>query len=292
MLKVECKLDRSKIRIVENILYEISPTNWVIITNRNTKESKLQGSFIDKNVATEEINKLQNLLGENLPISSETNLEDDWKEAYKLHFKPWHYKNFKFFPSWEKEISDVEISNLIISIDPGMAFGTGTHETTRLCLEFLIDQYSFQREVSPNSSLIDIGCGSGILAITAAKLGFKKILGIDNDYDAIENALLNSKKNCLSDSITFKQIELAKVTNSHYQCVIANIQADVLLLNSSVIINLLRYQNSSLILSGILNYEVEHVIKAYQKDLTSHGLNCKVVEKSLGEWSALLFLIN
>jgi ribosomal protein L11 methyltransferase len=292
MLKVECKLDRSKIRIVENILYEISPTNWVIITNRNTKESKLQGSFIDKNVATEEINKLQNLLGENLPISSETNLEDDWKEAYKLHFKPWHYKNFKFVPSWEKEISDVESSNLIISIDPGMAFGTGTHETTRLCLEFLIDQYSFQREVSPKSSLIDIGCGSGILAITAAKLGFKKILGIDNDYDAIENALLNSKKNCLSDSITFKQIELAKVTNSHYQCVIANIQADVLLLNSSVIINLLRYQNSSLILSGILNYEVEHVIKAYQKDLTSHGLNCKVVEKSLGEWSALLFLIN
>jgi len=292
MLKVECKLDRSKIRIVENILYEISPTNWVIITNRNTKESKLQGSFIDKNVATEEINKLQNLLGENLPISSETNLEDDWKEAYKLHFKPWHYKNFKFVPSWEKEISDVESSNLIISIDPGMAFGTGTHETTRLCLEFLIDQYSFQREVSPNSSLIDIGCGSGILAITAAKLGFKKILGIDNDYDAIENALLNSKKNCLSDSITFKQIELAKVTNSHYQCVIANIQADVLLLNSSVIINLLRYQNSSLILSGILNYEVAHVIKAYQKDLTSHGLNCKVVEKSLGEWSALLFLIN
>lgn len=290
MLKVECKLDRSKIRIVENILYEISPTNWVIITNRNTKESKLQGSFIDKNVATEEINKLQNLLGENLPISSETNLEDDWKEAYKLHFKPWHYKNFKFVPSWEKEISDVESSNLIISIDPGMAFGTGTHETTRLCLEFLIDQYSFQREVSPKSSLIDIGCGSGILAITAAKLGFKKILGIDNDYDAIENALLNSKKNCLSDSITFKQIELAKVTNSHYQCVIANIQADVLLLNSSVIINLLRYQNSSLILSGILNYEVEHVIKAYQKDLTSHGLNCKVVEKSLGEWSALLFL--
>ena len=292
MLKVECKLDRSKIRIVENILYEISPTNWVIITNRNTKESKLQGSFIDKNVATEEINKLQNLLGENLPIFSEANLEDDWKEAYKLHFKPWHYKNFKFVPSWEKEISDVESSNLIISIDPGMAFGTGTHETTRLCLEFLIDQYSFQREVSPNSSLIDIGCGSGILAITAAKLGFKKILGIDNDYDAIENALLNSKKNCLSDSITFKQIELAKVTNSHYQCVIANIQADVLLLNSSVIINLLRYQNSSLILSGILNYEVEHVIKAYQKDLTSHGLNCKVVEKSLGEWSALLFLIN
>ena len=98
MLKVECKLDRSKIRIVENILYEISPTNWVIITNRNTKESKLQGNFIDKNVATVEINKLQNLLGENLPISSETNLEDDWKEAYKLHFKPWHYKDFKFVP--------------------------------------------------------------------------------------------------------------------------------------------------------------------------------------------------
>lgn len=292
MLKVECKLDRLKIRIVENILYEISATNWVIITNRNTKESKLQGNFIDSNLATEEINKLQNLLGENLPIFNETHLEDDWMEAYKLHFKPWHYKNFKFVPSWEKEISNFENSNLIISIDPGMAFGTGTHETTRLCLEFLIDQYSSPQEISPNLSLIDIGCGSGILAITAAKLGFKKILGIDNDSDAVENALLNAKKNSLFDSISFKQIELAKVTNSHYQCVIANIQADVLLLNSSVIINLLCNQNSSLILSGILNYEVAHVIKAYQKDLTTHGLNCKVVEKSLGEWSALLFLIN
>ena len=108
MLKVECNLDRSKIRIVEHILYEISPTNWVIITNRNTKKSKLQGNFIDKNVATEEINKLQNLLGENLLFSNETNLEDDWKEAYKLHFKPWQYKNFKFVPSWEKEKSDDE----------------------------------------------------------------------------------------------------------------------------------------------------------------------------------------
>lgn len=291
MLKVECNLDRSKIRIVEHILYEISPTNWVIITNRNTKKSKLQGNFIDKNVATEEINKLQNLLGENLLFSNETNLEDDWKEAYKLHFKPWQYKNFKFVPSWEKEKSDDESGKLIVSIDPGMAFGTGTHETTRLCLEFLIDQYSLINEINSNLSLVDIGCGSGILAITAAKLGFKNILGIDNDSDAIENAFLNSKKNNLSDTIVFKQVELAKITNSHYQCVIANIQADVLLLNSSVLINLLRNQKSSLILSGILNYEVEHVIKAYQKDLNTYGLKCKIVEKSLGEWSALLFSI-
>jgi ribosomal protein L11 methyltransferase len=291
MLKVECNLDRSKIRIVEHILYEISPTNWVIITNRNTKKSKLQGNFIDKNVADEEINKLQNLLGENLLFSNETNLEDDWKEAYKLHFKPWQYKNFKFVPSWEKEKSDDESGKLIVSIDPGMAFGTGTHETTRLCLEFLIDQYSLTNEINSNLSLVDIGCGSGILAITAAKLGFKNILGIDNDSDAIENAFLNSKKNNLSDTIVFKQVELAKITNSHYQCVIANIQADVLLLNSSVLINLLRNQKSSLILSGILNYEVEDVIKAYQKDLNTYGLKCKIVEKSLGEWSALLFSI-
>jgi ribosomal protein L11 methyltransferase len=291
MLKVECNLNRSKIRIVEHILYEISPTNWVIITNRNTKKSKLQGNFIDKNIATEEINKLQNLLGENLLFSNETNLEDDWKEAYKLHFKPWQYKNFKFVPSWEEEKSDDESGKLIVSIDPGMAFGTGTHETTRLCLEFLIDQYSLTNEINSNLSLIDIGCGSGILAITAAKLGFKNILGIDNDSVAIENAFLNSKKNNLSDTIVFKQVELAKITNSHYQCVIANIQADVLLLNSSVLINLLRNQKSSLILSGILNYEVEDVIKAYQKDLNTHGLKCKVVEKSLGEWSALLFSI-
>ena len=291
MLKVECNLNRSKIRIVEHILYEILPTNWVIITNRNTKKSKLQGNFIDKNVAAEEINKLQNLLGENLLFSNETNLEDDWKEAYKLHFKPWQYKNFKFVPSWEKEKSNDESGKLIVSIDPGMAFGTGTHETTRLCLEFLIDQYSLANEISSNLSMIDIGCGSGILAITAAKLGFKNIMGIDNDSDAIENAFLNSKKNNLSDTIVFKQVELAKITKSHYQCVIANIQADVLLLNSSVLINLLRNQKSSLILSGILNYEVEHVIKAYQKDLNTHGLKCKIVEKSLGEWSTLLFSI-
>ena len=136
MLKVECDLDRSKIRIVEHILYEISPTNWVIITNRNTKKSKLQGNFIDKNVAAEEINKLQNLLGENLLFSNERNLEDDWKEAYKLHFKPWQYKNFKFVPSGKKKTLMMKVASLSFLSTREWLLELVLNETTRLCLEF------------------------------------------------------------------------------------------------------------------------------------------------------------
>ena len=136
------------------------------------------------------------------------------ERGLQTSFSSLELQKFHFVPTWEKENSDDESGSLSIYIDPGMAFGTGTHETTRLCLEFLIDQYSLTNEINSNLSLIDIGCGSGILAITAAKLGFKNIMGIDNDSDAIENAFLNSKKNNLSDTIVFKQVELAKITKS------------------------------------------------------------------------------
>ena len=115
--------------------------------------------------------------------------DEDWSRTWKEHFKPLRVgRRFLVSPTWEKVHCDPE--RLIIRIDPGRAFGTGHHESTRLCLEWL----ESCRELDPGSarmSLLDLGTGSGILAIGAALLGFAEVVGIDNDPEAVEVAKEN-----------------------------------------------------------------------------------------------------
>ena len=124
--------------------------------------------------------------------------DEDWSQTWKAHFKPLRVgRRFLVSPTWELVPSGPE--RLVIRIDPGRAFGTGHHETTRLCLEWLED---CPRELDFNSaplSLLDVGTGSGILAIGAALLGFQSVVGIDNDPEAIEVAEENIVLNGLSD---------------------------------------------------------------------------------------------
>ena len=195
-----------------------------------------------------------------------------------------------FVPFWEKEGLRLKDGEQAIFIDPAMAFGTGTHETTRLCLQFLIDYFSNNN--NPVGSLIDIGCGSGILAITAKLLGFSKVHGIDNDRDAIENSLLNAKNNGLESKIVFQKEDLNSLTLYTYGCVVANIQSDILLEYSDKIINSVDKTSGILILSGILNYEIEDVTKHFQKLLNERKLKFSLNKDEKGEWAAILINFN
>jgi len=291
MIKASCNLLPKRVREIENVLFEMSPTNWVIITNRNTKASTLEGTFDDETSAYEQIEFLNKAFGETFKFSIEKEFKSGWKEAYKHHFQAWNYKMFHFVPTWERQTTQITTGSKAIYIDPGMAFGTGTHETTRLCIELLIDNYLTKQPNRKKENLIDIGCGSGILAITAAKLGFEEILAVDNDINAIENAKLNSKFNVVSNCISFKECDIKDVSHNQYQCVISNIQADVLLLNASLMIDMMKTKECCLILSGILDYETAHVIKAYKKLFDEKSIDFDLQEKNLGEWSALSFQI-
>ena len=288
MLKIKVKLNKKFILEAENILFEIAPSNWMLFSNRKTKELVLEGIFANKEEADREIIKFQEKFSGNLQDASITDVDNGWLNAYKFHFKPWNYKGFTFMPEWERSSSISIGEDINIFIDPGMAFGTGTHETTRLCVESLIDNYGKQSSSIGAYNFLDIGCGSGILSILAHYLGFNEVHGIDNDENAIQNSLYNSSLNLNCSKIKFEKLCVHSLGKSTYNCVVANIQSDVLINNASKLISLLK-TNGILILSGILNYEAEDVSKAFDKVLDSCNFASKQTIYAKNEWCAILY---
>ena len=148
--------------------------------------------------------------------------EKDWSEYWKQFYKPFRMgERLVVKPSWETY--EAQPDDLVMELDPGMAFGTGTHETTALCVE-MIEQYA------AGGSFLDIGAGSGILSIAAAKLGVAPVTAVDIDPMAVEVARENVRRNGLSDTISVIQGDLTQGLDKVYDMAAANILADVILL--------------------------------------------------------------
>ena len=199
----------------------------------------------------------------------------DWLAEWKKHWRPVRTGRFLVAPEWE-ELADRDQDSIIIRIDPNMAFGTGTHETTRLCLK-AIDEF-FDAEMS----FLDVGTGTGILAIAAAKKSndFQgKMLAIDIDPDSVDIAHENAKRNDVHDKIEFRCDALRNDTPS-FDFVCANLTLDVIL---PLLSQLLEKSKKILVLSGILA-EQERPLTA---ELTDLGIQNVAVERD-GEWIAAL----
>ena len=148
--------------------------------------------------------------------------EEDWTESWKKAFKPFRLgAHMVIKPSWETV--ETVPGDHVIEIDPGMAFGTGTHETTGMCVE-LVEKY-----VKPGDTAIDIGTGTGILAIAAAHMGAKRVLATDLDAVAVRVAAENVKINGFEQTIDVRCGDLLEVVDSRADVVIANIIADVII---------------------------------------------------------------
>jgi ribosomal protein L11 methyltransferase len=179
--------------------------------------------------------------------------ETDWNQEWKKHFKPFPVgKNFLIKPSWEEIDEDTE--RKIIEIDPGMAFGTGTHATTLMCLEAL------ENYLKEDDLVYDIGTGSGILAIAAGKLGANSI-GIDIDEDSVRTAKDNVKLNKCVDSIKIIKGNLLNKAMDKADIIISNIIADAII-NMSGNLNKFLKDSGIFIASGILENKKEEVIQA------------------------------
>lgn len=153
----------------------------------------------------------------------ETVVDDEvWKDKWKKFFKPSKITDTLVVkPTWEEyEKADGE---KVIEIDPGMAFGTGTHETTSLCMKLL------EKYLKENQSVMDVGCGSGILAIAAALLGSKDILGIEIDPDAVRTAIENVELNGVNDVVTVKEGDLTKNVDKVVDLIVANLMAPLVI---------------------------------------------------------------
>ncbi len=148
--------------------------------------------------------------------------DTDWAEAWKANYRPFPIgRRFWIEPSWERQ-PPPEADRLVLTLDPGMAFGTGLHETTQLCLEAL------ERFLEPGMRVLDLGTGSGILALAAARLGGMSICGIDNDPVAVEAARTNAALNDLTGAIDWRAGTVADADEGSYDLVLVNILAAVI----------------------------------------------------------------
>lgn len=207
--------------------------------------------------------------------------DQNWMEAWKARYQPIPIgRKLVIVPAW---MESPEPQRVPIKIDPGMAFGTGTHPTTQLCLEFL-------EECLPEDCplVMDVGCGSGILAIAALKLGAKSALGVDID----EASIVNSRENALNngvDSEAFRlglgsvaEIRAGQFGDTSAPLVLANILGPVLIRLFEAGLAELVASGGTLILSGILEHLADDVAAAARK----HGL-ALIEKKQMGDWVAL-----
>lgn len=214
---------------------------------------------------------VQQQLSKLLGVSSIQNarfevLEDkDWQEAWKAHFKPMQFGvKLWICPSW-CEIPQPSAINVLL--DPGMAFGTGTHPTTALCLDWLASH------LPTDATVIDYGCGSGILGIAAAKLGAKAVHCIDIDPQALSSTKENAKKNNISEEQLFTYLP-EEAPEIQADIMIANILANPLIDLSSSIANLTK-SNGTIILSGLLDDQADMIIECYQEWFSNFEITTK-----------------
>jgi len=260
-------------------VYELNPDDYpeegVII-----KAYLPVNSFLGETV--EEIKQaINNLLlydidiGKNKITISEVN-EEEWATAWKKYYNPVKIsEKFTIVPTWEV-YEPVSSDELIIELDPGMAFGTGTHPTTVMCIQAL------EKYVKPGDMVIDVGTGSGILSIAAAMLGAKSVRALDLDPVAVDSAKLNVKLNKVQHIVTVSQNNLLDYIDERANIIVANILAEIILRFVDDAYRLLE-KDGYFIASGIIQAKKQEV----KDGLTAAGF---VIEETLvmEDWVAFI----
>lgn len=187
-------------------------------------------------------------------ISTDCCKEEDWLNNWKQYFHPIEVgEKILIRPTWRDDYEPN--GRVVLNLDPGIAFGTGTHETTRLCLEAL------ERYVTTDTKILDVGCGSGILAVAALLLGAESAVGVDIDEMAVKTAKENAELNGVGDKIKVIHGNLTDKVSGKYNVVAANIVADAIILLSEDIKSFMS-DNAVYIMSGIIDSRADDVRSA------------------------------
>lgn len=212
------------------------------------------------------VKNIETLIGQKLNYKVEILEDEDWVRKTQSQFNPIKVSdNLYIVPSWHKSPDNAAIT---ITLDPGLAFGTGSHPTTFMCLEWLA------HNTQNAKNLLDYGCGSGILAITAKKLGILDVYGIDIDPLAIESSLNNAKQNQVSVEFCLPD----KMPTQKFDIVVANILSNPLRMLAPAIAN---HTQDKLILSGILDEQASELSEIYSQWFTVR------VAKVMDGWALL-----
>ncbi len=184
-------------------------------------------------------------------------VEEDWINNWKQYFKPIPVgEKLLIRPTWE-EVEDSG-GRTVLDLDPGLAFGTGTHETTRLCMELL------EKYVQPGMDVLDVGCGSGILSVAALLLGAQKAVGVDIDELAVKTADENAAINHVAERFTGICGNLTDKVTGKYDIVVANIVADVIIMLTKDVEQFMK-PDTVYLMSGIIDTREQDVLAAVEQ---------------------------
>ena len=266
---------------------EQGPLTWdfadINVLEHKGKVAVVKGYFAEEDNINEvlafvndKLNELREMgidLGE-AKVEHEEMFEQDWANTWKKYYKPSKVgEKIVVKPIWEEY--EAKNDELIVNLDPGMAFGTGTHETTRMCIQAL------ERYVTANTTVFDVGCGSGILAIAAAKLGAEKAIGVDLDPVAVESSIENVKYNDLNN-IEILYGNLVEVIEGKADVVVANILAEIICILTDDVKRVLK-DGGVFITSGIIHDRVDMVCEKLE------ATGFEVIEKNRdGEWNCIV----
>lgn len=266
-----------------DILPELNTEDKTALVSFYLEEDENIQNTLDKiHAGLKELSAFTDIGAGNIEIS-ETE-DTDWINNWKAYFKPFRIdETIVIKPTWEK-LDEVKATDLIIEIDPGTAFGTGSHETTKLCI------LGIKKYIKPGIRLLDVGCGSGILSIIGAKLGAAEVTGTDIDPNAVKAAYENAEVNRIgSDVLTIfsgdiiTDEELQKDAGFEcYDMAVANILADIIIPLSAEIGRHIKH-GGIFISSGIINTKKEAVKEAILKN------GFKILEiNEMGDWVSIV----
>lgn len=259
---IEDSEDLSKVRENEfGEIYELDPSDFpvdgVIIKAYLPVTSFLGETVEEIKLAITNLVNFDINIGANEVSISEVN-EEEWATAWKKYYHPVKISNrFTIVPTWEI-YKPVDSDELIIELDPGMAFGTGTHPTTVMSLQAL------EKYMTEDSTVIDVGTGSGVLAIGSAMLGAQHVHALDLDEVAVRSAKLNVKLNKVQDHVEVVQGNLLDTVKEPAEIVVANILAEIIMTFIDNAYRLVR-PNGYFIASGIIETKKEEVKTALEK---------------------------
>ena len=270
MIRLAVRVRGDDAGVVLAELLELSPAG---VEERDVGEGEVEYVIYGAPGELPALPEVEAAAGDVLVRVSSEEVPDDWAERWKVWHRPvdvaWNFRRLRVRPPWEEPAEDPEVIDLVI--DPGQAFGTGGHHTTRLCLELLLG-------LEPRGPLADWGCGTGVLAIAAERLGFRPVTAVDNDRAAIHATIDYARVNGVSPTVG--HANLREQPGPYAPVVCANLVRPLLL----DVCRLMDRPPETMILSGLLREEADEVAAAFA---AAHGL-AERERRSSGEWSALL----
>jgi len=289
LVEARIPISVSATEAIENALAEAENADWGVFEDKPTASAWLGSYFPDEATAAASVKRARHDLRAVAKIGEpeiRPMPDTDWRESYKLHFKPWHFGRMHWVPVWERDSYALPAGDALVQLDPGMAFGTGNHETTRLCCERMVAFAEGRRTARGTLAglrVIDAGCGSGILAISAVKLGFAPVAGFDNDPEAVGVSRENAALNSVTGQVEFFVGNLITgLQGRQADLVMANILANILRDFARELVAAVA-PGGWLVLSGILATEIDDV----RRDFATVAPGWAIESRTMGEWADL-----